>query len=110
MSAIEELKKMLNDGERIESIVFGDYGWSGYNEPEPPAIPVDLRGKPMEIDEAAKYMKTWSFYGGYGAPECYAVYIWTTERVMWVTQYDGATGLNFAPRNPSDTMPEMPGG
>ena len=55
-------------------------------------------------------MKSWSFWGGYGAPQCYAIYAWSNQRVFWVTQYDGSTSLNFAPRIPIDTMPSMPGG
>ena len=55
-------------------------------------------------------MQGWSFNGGYGSPACYAVRVWTNLRVFWVTQYDGATCLDSARRNPSDEMPDMPGG
>lgn len=110
-SAYENLMDELKDGEQVESIVFGDWGWGGFHEdyiPDP--IPKDKRGKLMTLGEARPLMQSWSFYGGYGAPLCYAVYIWTNERVIWVTQYDGRTSLNSAPRNPVDCIPEMPGG
>lgn len=121
MSAYSELREFLNDGEAIEAIVFGPWGWGfapqdgeewerGYEEPSAPPVPFEMRGKVLSEEQAEPYMQSWSFYGGYGAPDCYATYIWTTERVIWVTQYDGATGLDAAPRNPAETMPDMPGG
>lgn len=120
MSAWKELQDKLRPGETIEGIVFGAWGWGsiapgdgfepGYGEPEPPAVPVELRGKVLSPEDAEPYMQSWSFSGGYGAPDCYAVYIWTSERVFWVTQYDGATWLDSAPRNPINVIPDMPGG
>jgi hypothetical protein len=121
MSAIEQLRKFLVDGESVEGIVFGVWGWGsapqdgdewepGYLEPDPPPVPFDLRGRVMTLDEAAPYMESWEFYGGFGAPDCYAVTIWTDRRVIWVTQYDGSTGLDAAWRNPTAGYPDMPGG
>jgi hypothetical protein len=121
MSAYSELMEYLEPEEVVESIVFGAWGWGskpyngeawelGYGEPEPPPVPFDKRGKLMPISEAEPMMQSWQFRGGYGAPDCYAVYIWTDRRVIWVTQYDGATGLSCAPRVPKDCFPDMPGG
>lgn len=110
-SAYAELMKELEEGEKIEGIVFGAYGWSGFGEDEiSDPIPQDKRGKLMTLDEARPYMQSWSFNGGYGSPECYATYIWTNKRILWVTQYDGSTCLDSAPRNPVDCIPDMPGG
>jgi len=69
-----------------------------------------MRRKVLTLEQAKPYMKGWSFNNGYGAPECYAVRIWTNLRVFWVTQYDGATQLNNTLRNPVDCVPDMPGG
>ena len=110
MSAYKELIEFLQDGEVVEGIVFGAWGWDGYSEPMPAPVPVDVRSRLMTLEQAAQYMTGWSFGGGYGAPKCYATYIWTNQRVIWVTQYDGSTGLDCAPRNPMDCVPEMPGG
>ena len=121
MSAYKELMRFLVDGEIVESIVFGPWGWGsapskednqwtlGYGEPEDTPVPFDKRGLPMSLDEARPMMQSWKFARGYGAPSCYAVYIWTNQRVIWVTQYGGSTRLNSAPRNPRAIMPEMPG-
>jgi hypothetical protein len=100
----------LKDGETIEAVVFGKYGWGGFDEDEESPVPSNVQEKVLTLAEAEPYMHGWSFYGGYGAPECYAVYVWTNQRVIWVTQYDGATNLSSAPRNPTPCTPTMPGG
>ena len=121
MSAERELLEYLSDGEVVEAVVFGPWGWGsapddgkpwepGYCEPEPPAVPYEKRGVVLSWEEARGLMQTWDFYGGYGAPDAYATYVWTNRRVIWVTQYDGSTSLSSAPRNPSPDMPNMPGG
>jgi hypothetical protein len=121
MSAYEELQEYIAENEKIEAIIFGPWGWGsspadgkdwekGYGEQDEPYVPYDIRGKVLTLDQAEQYMQGWSFYGGYGAPDCYATYIWTNQRVIWVTQYDGATSLDSAPRNPIAIMPDMPGG
>ena len=55
-------------------------------------------------------MEGWSFLGGHGAPECYAVYVYTNQRVIFVSQYDGATNLEGIPLRPMACKPSMPGG
>ena len=121
MSAIEELKEYLNEGETVEGIVFGAWGWGsapqegedwdvGYFEPDNIPVPYDMRGKVLTLEQAEPYMTGWNFFGGCGAPNCYATYVWTTQRVIWVTQYNGETELDSAPRNPLAMMPDMPGG
>ena len=112
MNAYLELMKELRSDEVVEGLVFGEFGWGGYSEEESieNPIPKEKRGVVMTLEEAKPMMEGWSFYGSYGAPECYAVYIWTNMRVGWVTQYDGSTCLDWAPRNPIDVFPYMPGG
>lgn len=123
MNAYNDLISYLDPGEVAEYIVFGPWGWGdapraageswepGYSEPGDgnPPVPFSMRGKVLDFETARPFMDGWSFYGGYGAPDCYAVRIWTTRRVIWVTQYDGSTSLDSAPRNPIDMIPDMPG-
>jgi len=106
-SAYEELLSKLQEGEVVEAVVFGEYGW---DDPGTNLIPVDRRNKVLSFGEAKQYMKGWSFKNGFGEPDCYAVYIWTNFRVFWVALYDGSTRLNSMPRNPIDCVPGMPGG
>lgn len=108
--AYPELMMFLNEGETVEAIVFGEWGWGGYSEPEPPFVPKEMQGKVLALADTRPLMAGWTFYCGYGAPECYAVNIWTNQRVIWVTQYDGSTTLNSAPRHPTALVPDMPGG
>ena len=110
MNAYDDLVKFLDDDEKVEALVFGPYGWDGYEEPENQPVPKDKRGVVLTLEEAKPFMQGWSYYGGYGAPKCYASYIWTNQRVIWVTQYDGATGMDGAPRHPVNIVPDMPGG
>lgn len=108
MNAYDDLMKVMQEGEEVESIVFGAWGWNGFQLPRNINHPPE--GVAMSIDDAMPHMEGWSFNGGFGAPDCYAVYIWTNRRVLWVTEYDGSTCLDSAPRNPCDVIPDMPGG
>lgn len=110
MNAYTELLEELRDDEVVESIVFGEWGWGGFLEPEDNKILPENQGVLLTLDQAKPLMQDWSFHGGYGSPECYATYIWTNKRVMWVTQYDGSTTLSSMPRNPEPGMPYMSGG
>ena len=120
-NAKQEIENLLTETETVEAVVFGPWGWGdapdegedweeGHGEPEPTPVPFNKRGVALTFEEAAPMMESWSFYGGFGSPKCYAVRIWTSDRVFWVTQYDGSTSLDWTDRNPSDTMPDMPGG
>lgn len=110
LDAYTDLMAELLDGEEVISLVFGDFGWAGYHEPEPPSVPRDKRGVLLTLEEARPYMRGWTFFCDYGAPMAYATYIWTNRRVLWVTQYDGSTDLDWAPSLPAAMMPRMPGG
>lgn len=128
MDAAKDVLELMEPGEAPLYIVFGPWGWGsaptdgegwrgGYSEPgcdeddgQSPPVPFALRGKLLPWNEATPFMAGWSFHGGYGSPACYAVYIWTDRRVFWVTQYDGATELDYAPTVPAACMPNMPGG
>lgn len=113
-SAYEELLEFLRPDETVEAIVFGDFGWSGfapgelgYDEQDPPPVPFDKRRIVMTLEQAKPYMQSWEFEGGFGAPECYETYVWTNQRVIFVSEYDGSTGLNSVPRNPIECDPRF---
>lgn len=105
-NAWKDLNDFLHRGEMIESIIFGD--WYG-DEPDPAPVPKAMQGVLLTPRQAKPMMQSWSFYGGYGGAECYPVYVWTNWRVIWVDEYDGATGLRSAPRNPFTHMPQYNG-
>ncbi len=111
MTAWTELNEYMDDGEVLKSIVFGEYGGGGWPQAgEGSKIPLDKQGVVLDPDEAKPLMQNWEADGGFGVPECHALYAWTNRRVVWITQYDGATGFNSAPRNPIKCKPKMPGG
>lgn len=110
MSAHAELLEFLEDGERVEGVVFGAFGWGGYLEAKERPVPEHKRGVVLSLDEAAQFMDGWKFHGGHGAPRNYAFCAWTNRRVITVGEYDGETWLTALPRNPIDFMPENIGG
>ena len=119
-NAFEELTAFLEDGEVVESIVFG--GWrgntpyndepyeEGYGETDPPLIPYDKRAVVLSFEEAIPFMKAWQFDGGYGGANTFATTIWTNQRVIIVGVYDGSTWLEGIPRNPCPDWPRLCGG
>lgn len=108
-NAYDELTSRIEPDEVVVGVVFGDYGWGGYDEPKP-KIPDHMHERVLTLAEAEPFMQHWSFSGGYGSPECYATYIWTNKRIFFVRTYDGATDLVSVPRAPTNCEPEMHGG
>jgi hypothetical protein len=103
-----------NDIERaaaapIEAVVIGDMGWDGYGADERHAPGLARKGEVLTWDEARPLLD-YRYDRGYGAPDCHAIYVWTSSEVLWVTQYDGSTWMSSAPRHPVPGLPEMPGG
>ncbi len=110
MNAYDELINFLLEEEEVIGVVFGDWGWGIDKEPANP-IPVYKKGVLLSLHEAKPLMQGWSFNTGYGAPDCYAAFIWTDRRLIWVVEYDGGvTRLHGAPRNPTSVYPYIQGG
>lgn len=113
MTFADEIESVAN-GEPI-LIVIGGFGWGditnteGYGEESHPVVPLDKRGVVLPWSEARPYLD-YEYDRGYGAPDCHAITAWTPSLVIWVTQYDGSTGLTTAPRHPIPMVPTMPGG
>ena len=97
------------NAEPIEGIVIGKMGWSDYGKECVPQYDQQPKGKLLTWQEAEPLL-TYDYDNGYGAPGCNSICAWTKSRVIFVTQYDGSTSINWMPRNPGDHMPKMPGG
>ena len=111
MTAWEEIHERLEVGEQFEPIVFGPWAWGMSEDVPKPEVPPSVMGRRLLPQEAKPFLEAFSFSGSYGSPECYATWVYTNKRVMWVTQYDGSTCLDAMPRNPTNgEMPYMPGG
>lgn len=96
-------------GEPIEAVVIGDMGWTVYGKDERHAPALAHKGELLTWD-VARPLLDYVYDDGFGAPDCNAVYAWTATRVIYVVQYDGSTGIHWLPRNPTPTIPQMPGG
>jgi hypothetical protein len=70
-------------------------GWSFDNESDH-----DLGNEPVDW-ERAKPVLSYSYDTGYGGQDCHDFWAWTPTRVLFVHEYDGATSIASAPRNPS---------
>lgn len=103
-----DILKVAGD-EPIESIVIGEMGWNtGYNSGGKPAWS-DVIGKILTWEKAMPYLD-YEYSDDYGAPDCQAIAAWTKTRVLFVSQYDGSTSIESIYRNPTEYLPEMPGG
>lgn len=89
-------------------VVIGAFGWSGYRG-NGRDIPDSLRGQLLAWADARPHLD-YAYSAGFGAPDCHAVTIWTDDKVIWITQYDGSTSMDSVPRNPTAFVPSMPGG
>ena len=94
--------------EVIESIVIGDMGRNDYNDDGKPNYK-DVNGKVLSWSDASPILD-YEYDRGFGAPDCQAITAWTKSKVIFVYQYDGATGVVSVPRNPIEHNPNMPGG
>ncbi len=113
MSNLKEWILKVANGEPIEAIVIGkpvqaslvtppaDIPWAHQDESNFNRVLSWHEAEPL-ID--------YPFDSSYGLPRCHAVTAWTKSRVIFVSQYNGATSIEYAPRNPVNHMPSMPGG
>ena len=94
MKPYEELISELQEGEVVEAIVFGDWGEGKHNE-HYPFVPVEQRGKILTLEEAKPFMEGWVDWNfrnrKWGKIRAYAAYIWTNQRIIWITQYEGTS-------------------
>ncbi len=98
-----------SEGASIEAVVFGEMGWHGYNE-EPYTVPGLIpKGILLTLEQAMPWLSI-KFDSGYGSPGCPAMYAWTAKHVYLIVQYDGTTSITSVPRDPTATIPTMPGG
>lgn len=90
-------------GERVEAMVVGAHYDRSYDDKALPDEHIVLSREDglSKIDE--------EFDNGYGGADCFPFYAWTKTRVFFVHEYDGATGLNWAPRSPMAVQPSFGG-
>lgn len=102
--------------EPILSVVIGEMG--GWEHEDEIAIPNEVKGAVLDWETARPYLDyeydtgdvDYDYDTGDGEPGCHAITAWTENRVIFVSQYDGATNVCSLPRHPVRMQPYMPGG
>lgn len=109
MANLVEWIEKLAEGKPILGVVIGEMGWGDYGSEDCPHYAAQPRNKLIPWEQA-KLLLDYEFSDGYGAPKCNAIFAWTEEYVIAISQYDGSTSPFRIPRNPCDCEAEMPGG
>ena len=93
-------------GEKIETIVFGASEWDDrFDEWGLPET-----GRVVAIDHVEAAVLDHEFSDGYGGNESPNFAAWSPSFVVFSDNYDGAEGIVWVPRNPTDHQPVRPGG
>lgn len=107
----QTIEAIAGSADDLESIIIGPYGWDWDDEEDsgPIPIPKELKNIPISWEIARTYLD-YKWDTGYGSPSCHAFYAYTKDKIIFVSTYDGSTGIEWIPRYPCDTKPEMFGG
>jgi hypothetical protein len=106
-SFADEIETAAN-GEPIEAIVLASSNWE-YGALEGRMQKSDhLAGRPISWAEARPYLD-YTYDNGFGGQDCHSFTAWTASRVLFVHEYDGATGVVYVPRNPCEHEPQSSG-
>jgi hypothetical protein len=90
----EDILKAAGDEPIIAIAVGPTRGWSWGDETDH-----SLGNKPVSWLEAFPVLN-YHFDAGFGGQDCHDIWAWTPTRVLFVHEYDGATGVASAPRFP----------
>ena len=93
-----DILKALN-GEVIEAIVVG--------ERDPWAEPRPENKRKIQTWADVREQLDYEYDDGFGGPDCHAILVWTANRVIFVSEYDGSTCLRSVPRNPTETVVQL---
>lgn len=100
-----QIEEMLGQ-EKIEAVVIGrranDYSFWTENPPKPPPTPISWKTARQRLD--------YDYDDGFGGAACHAIAVYTSTRIILVSQYDGSTSLFEVQRHPVAHWPPMPGG
>ncbi len=107
MTFADEIEEAAR-GEPIEAIVVASVGTS-YRPADDRFEQADALAGQVVSWEKMRPLLAYEYDSGYGSADCHAITAWTASRVIFVGEYDGATGMNWLPRNPVVHCPEMSG-
>ena len=89
-------------GEDIEAVVIGHTLW-GKNDDDGQD---DIRGAVMTW-RLAQEILDYEFDDTYGTGNCHAVYAWTKDRLIVISEYDNSLQVIYLPRHPVSGIPEF---
>ena len=82
----------------VEGVVIGRLDeWS--DKPDPQYI-----GKVLPFEEALQYLD-YEYYRGFGEGDCHPICLYTNDRILVSTRYDGSTGFMWIQRHPISHLP-----
>jgi len=90
---LQDIEKVLKD-EEVVALAWGmERGQDFYYR---------SNNKPYYSDdwESVKFLFDYEYSTGYGGADCHALLMWTPTRIIFIEEYDGATGVGSLPRNP----------
>src|SRR6185437_5638479 len=97
--------------EPIEALVLEPWGeeiWGLHAQDERLKASREIGGKVVSWEQARPFLD-YEYDSGFGGQDCHSVTIWTPTRVIFVHEYDGATGLTWVPRHPVEHCPAANG-
>lgn len=102
----KEILEITQNKEDVEAVVIGKGSyWGG---PEKKEFGKKA-GKVLTWDSFLMFLKTTGFQkvdNGYGEICLPPIVVWTSEKVIYLTEYDGAVNFHWVPRNPSSSIHE----
>ena len=103
---LEDIQRTIRgdcDCEPIESVVIANrMGY--YNDEDSRTVPKEFIGKPVCFGDVRDYFD-YEYDTGYGGADCNAIYLYTRNFIVFVSEYDGATSVDCIPRNPTECTP-----
>jgi hypothetical protein len=90
-------------GESIEAIVVGKHDNASYDA-RPQHDENVILAREVGLNKLDQ-----EYDNGYGGADCYPMFAWTKTRIFFITEYDGATGMSWAPRHPMAVNPQFSG-
>lgn len=109
MPTLREWVEKCASGQPVEAVVIGEMGWGDYGSDAVPNYAQCPKGKLLTWEEALPWL-SYEFSAEFDAPGCQAIYAWTKDFVVAISQYDGSTGAFAMPRHPIECMPDITGG
>jgi Fe-S cluster biosynthesis and repair protein YggX len=106
MGNIAEAFEAVAGDEEIEFAVIGKHYWDQWRRGDSTPFNKARINQSLTWAEAREFLD-YEYDSGYGGADCHPAYAWTATKVIFVSEYDGATGASFVPRKPQDCEPEF---